>query len=171
MAVFTNTKGFTDRMERFCQQYLIDLNATQAAVRAGYSKATANEQGSRLLAKVSIKKRIKELAKQNATAAEVTPALVLSTIKETMERCGQDIRPVMAKGKQVTELDGEGSVQPVYRFDSQGVFRGAELLGRYLTLFTDKTELTGANGQPVEIISTDMEPEKAARIYSELMRR
>lgn len=171
MPVFTETKGFTDRMERFCQEYLVDLNATQAAARAGYSKKTANEQSSQLLAKLSIKQRIKELAKQNAAVAEVTPALVLSTIKKTMERCSQDIKPVLSKGEQATEQDEEGNVRPLYKFDSHGVYKGAELLGRYLTLFTDKTELTGANGQPLQIISSDMEPEKAARIYAEMMRR
>lgn len=170
MPVFTKAKGFTDKMERFCQEYLVDLNATAAAGRAGYAKNSANEQGSQLLAKLSIKKRIKELAKQNATAAEVTPELVLTTIKETMERCSQDIRPVMAKGKQRTEMDEEGAEHPVFKFDSQGTYRGAELLGRYLSLFTDRTELTGANGQPLQVISPNADPETAARIYADMMR-
>ena len=51
----------TDKQERFCQEYLKDANATQAAIRAGYSEKTANEQGARMLAKVSIKERLKEL--------------------------------------------------------------------------------------------------------------
>ena len=48
----------TDKQERFCEEYMIDLNATQAAIRAGYSPKTANEQGSQLLAKLSIQNRI-----------------------------------------------------------------------------------------------------------------
>ena len=44
----------TAKQQRFCEEYLIDLNATQAAVRAGYSAKTANEQGSRLLTNVSV---------------------------------------------------------------------------------------------------------------------
>jgi len=170
MPALTNTKGFTDKQEKFCQEYLIDMNATQAAIRAGFSKKTANEQGSQLLAKLSIKKRIQELADQNAAAAEVTPALVLTVIKETMHRCSQDVRPVIVKGVQAKELDGEGNEHPVYRFDSTGVYRGAELLGRYLTLFTDKTELTGAGGQPIKVISSDASPEEAARLYKEMFR-
>lgn len=171
MPVFTSEKGFTDKMEKFCQEYLIDMNSSAAAKRAGYSESTASEQGCRLLTKVKIKRRIKELAEQNATAAEITPELVLTTIKATMERCSQDIKPVMTKGKQSLEIGEDGAEHPVFKFDSQGVFRGAELLGRYLTLFTDKTELSGVNGQPIEIISADMEQGKAARIYAEMMRR
>ena len=43
--------SLTDRQERFCEEYLLDLNATQAAIRAGYSRKTANQQGPRLLGK------------------------------------------------------------------------------------------------------------------------
>jgi phage terminase small subunit len=42
----------TPRQQRFLDEYLVDLNATQAAIRAGYSTRTANEQGARLLANV-----------------------------------------------------------------------------------------------------------------------
>src|SRR4051794_14225646 len=44
----------TPRQQRFVEEYLVDLNATQAAVRAGYSARTANEQGARLLANASV---------------------------------------------------------------------------------------------------------------------
>lgn len=48
----------TEKRQRFVDEYLIDLNATQAAIRAGYSVKTANEQGARLLANVSIQEAI-----------------------------------------------------------------------------------------------------------------
>lgn len=51
----------TPRQEKFCVEYLIDLNATQAAIRAGYSEKTAYSMGQRLLKNVEIKSRIKEL--------------------------------------------------------------------------------------------------------------
>ena len=47
-----------EKQRRFVDEYLIDLNATQAAIRAGYSVKTANEQGSQLLAKLSIQSEI-----------------------------------------------------------------------------------------------------------------
>ena len=46
--------ALTEKQKRFVEEYLIDLNATQAAIRAGYSAKTANEQGARLLVNVSI---------------------------------------------------------------------------------------------------------------------
>lgn len=50
----------TAKQQRFCDEYLIDLNATQAAIRAGYSKKTANEQASRLLANVNIQQYLQK---------------------------------------------------------------------------------------------------------------
>ena len=55
---------FTARMEKFCQEYLIDLNATQAAIRAKYSKKTANRMASENLSKPVIQARIKELQEE-----------------------------------------------------------------------------------------------------------
>ena len=55
----------TDKQKRFCNEYLIDCNATQAAIRAGYSPKTANEQSARLLANVSIKTYIEEQLTEN----------------------------------------------------------------------------------------------------------
>jgi len=52
------------RQEKFCIEYLVDLNATQAAIRAGYSELTAYSIGSRLLKKVEIKNRVKELQEE-----------------------------------------------------------------------------------------------------------
>lgn len=50
----------TDKQKRFCNEYLIDCNATQAAIRAGYSEATAYSAGQRLLKNVDIKTYIEE---------------------------------------------------------------------------------------------------------------
>ena len=47
--------GLTPRQARFVKEYLVDLNGTQAAIRAGYSSRTANEQAARLLANISVK--------------------------------------------------------------------------------------------------------------------
>lgn len=50
----------TTKQKRFCQEYLIDLNATQAAIRAGYSEKSAYSVGQRMLKNVEVKKYIVE---------------------------------------------------------------------------------------------------------------
>ena len=52
------TQELTDRQARFCEEYLIDLNATQAAIRAGYSEKTAREQAAQNLSKLNIQEKI-----------------------------------------------------------------------------------------------------------------
>ena len=65
------------RIERFCQEYVIDNNATRAATSAGYSAKTANQQGSRLLANVKVKARIEQLRAEIAARNAVTVDRVL----------------------------------------------------------------------------------------------
>ena len=62
----------TDKQELFCKEYVIDLNATQAAKRAGYSEHTANEIGSQNLAKVSIQERIAKLRKKTLEKLDIS---------------------------------------------------------------------------------------------------
>lgn len=69
--------GLTPQQETFCQEYMVDLNGTQAAIRAGYSERTANEQAGRLLSKVSIRSRIDELRKDRAERTDITADRVL----------------------------------------------------------------------------------------------
>ncbi len=65
--------GLTPRQVRFCQEYAIDLNATAAARRAGYSEKTAEQQGSRLFRNVQVKARIAEL--QDEVAERIRDAM------------------------------------------------------------------------------------------------
>lgn len=70
----------TPKQEAFCREYLIDLNGTQAAVRAGYSKRTANEQAVRILANVSVRSRIEELMRERNSRVEITADRVLKEL-------------------------------------------------------------------------------------------
>lgn len=67
----------TPRQRRFVEEYLLDLNATQAAIRAGYSERTANEQGARLLANVSVRQAIQEGQKERSERTHVQADAVL----------------------------------------------------------------------------------------------
>jgi phage terminase small subunit len=65
------------KQERFCQEFLIDLNATQAAVRAGYSPRTAQPIASRLLSNVMVQSRISELKKEREDRTQIASDRVL----------------------------------------------------------------------------------------------
>ena len=60
------------KRQRFCQEYIIDSNCTQAAIRAGYSEKTAHAQGSRLLKDVEVRERIDELRAEHSKRLEIT---------------------------------------------------------------------------------------------------
>ena len=72
--------ALTAKQGRFVAEYLIDLNATQAAIRAGYSEKTANEQGSRLLANVKIASAVAEAQAKRSQRTEITQDRVLAEL-------------------------------------------------------------------------------------------
>jgi phage terminase small subunit len=68
------------RQENFCREYCIDRNGSAAAIRAGYSKAAASQQASRMLANVKIKTRIAELLSESAARQEATLDKVMAEL-------------------------------------------------------------------------------------------
>lgn len=71
------SEKLTARQKRFVVEYLIDLNATQAAIRAGYSAKTACEQGARLLANVKVQEAIQQAMSKREQRTEITQDMVL----------------------------------------------------------------------------------------------
>lgn len=69
--------ALTDKQKRFCEEYLIDLNATQAAIRAGYSPKTAEQTASRLLRNVKVQEYIAKRQKELSRSTEVTQERVI----------------------------------------------------------------------------------------------
>ncbi len=85
------------KQDMFCREYLIDLNATQAAIRAGYSAKTANVKGAQLLAIVSIQNRIAELLEKRTKQVSADAAYVLRRLVEIDQMDVADIlRPDMS---------------------------------------------------------------------------
>lgn len=72
----------TPKQERFCQEYVIDCNATQAAVRAGYSEKGANSKGAQLLANISISSRIRQLQMETAKKINITREWITNELIE-----------------------------------------------------------------------------------------
>lgn len=135
------------RQQAFVDEYLKDLNATQAAIRAGYSPKTSGQMGDENLKKPQIKAAIDEAMAKRAERTEIDQDYVLKTIKDTIERCAQAVPVVDGKGLPVYVKTPDGEISPAYRFDAQSVLKGAELLGKHLGIFIEKRELTGKDGK------------------------
>ena len=98
--------ALTAKQQRFVDEYLIDLNATQAAIRAGYSAKTADQQASRLLTNVKVREYLAQRQTDRAQRTEITQDMVL---KELAKIGFSDIRKVVRWGEtQVRMVDGEG---------------------------------------------------------------
>lgn len=124
------------KQEMFCKEYLVDLNATQAAIRAGYSERTARVTASKLLAKANISARVKELKDKRAEELELDAYWVLKRLKEVSDRSMQ-AEPVMMFDPGLGELVETGE----YQFDSQGANRSTELIGKHIGMFDPKLDL------------------------------
>lgn len=144
------------RQQIFVAEYLIDMNATAAYKRSGYSAQgkSAEAAAAQLMGNVKVASQIQKSMEQRSNDLGIDARYVLMTIKETIERCRQ-VHPVLdRKGEQVfTRVgpDDDAKVVPAFEFDASGVLKGAELLGKHLKMFTDKTELSGPNGLPMQI--------------------
>lgn len=126
----------TAKQELFCQEYIIDLNATQAAIRAGYSERTARVTASKLLAKANISARVKELKDKRAEKLELDAYWVLKRLKDISDRSMQ-AEPVMEFDRESGEMIETGE----YAFDSQGANRSTELIGKHIGMFDPKLKL------------------------------
>lgn len=120
----------TNKQKTFVQEYLVDLNASKAAERAGYSAKTAAQKGSFLLTVPEVAKAIQSEMDKRAEKTGITAEYVLNGIKDTIEEC----------------LD-----------NPTAKLKGYELLGKHLKLFTDKVEHSGAVGFNLNVIDDTTE--------------
>jgi phage terminase small subunit len=121
----------TDRQQRFVEEYLVDLNATQAAIRAGYSAKTAASQGERLLRNVEISAALTAAQAVRSKRTEITQDYVLDNLRSVVERCMQA----------EAVLDREGQPTGEFTFNAAGANKGLELLGKHLGMFVNKIEI------------------------------
>ena len=141
----------TDRQERFCKEYIIDCNATQAAIRAGYSPRTAYRTGADNLRKPQISARIAEMMAQKdaeliATGDEVLKALTRILRREERETVVVTLRshmPVICEDGRTRYADREETHLEQIPPKLSDVTRAAELLGKRYALWTDRVEVPG----------------------------
>ena len=155
----------TPKQEMFCREFLIDLNGTQAAIRAGYSAKTANRIATENMSKPEIKRRIEELKQQRQEVIGVDASYVFQRLIDIDQMDARDI------------LNDDGSVKPIYNWpdvwrqsisgvdlmeisNSENVaatlkkikwpdkIKNLELLGRHVSVaaFKDRLELSGNVG-------------------------
>ena len=140
--------NLTPKQQRFVEEYLIDLNATQAAIRAGYSERTAKSIGQENLTKPDIQKAIQEAQNKLTERTEITQEYVLKNIQSVIERCMQQEAVLARDGSPLLVEGPEGDLVPLFEFKETGALKGLELLGKHLGMFKDRVDIT-TNGESV----------------------
>ena len=128
----------TAKQQRFCDEYLIDLNATQAAIRAGYSKKTAKQIGQENLTKPDLKSYIQQRmdAKEKELIADQNEVLkYLTSVIRGQSRASvvvvENVGDYMSEAREMEKAP-----------DEKERLKAAELLGKAHGIFTDKVEQT-----------------------------
>lgn len=150
----------TDKQEQFCQEYLIDFNATQAAIRAGYSEKTAKDIACENLAKPYLKERITKLKQERIIRTQITQDRVLQEYASLAYFDARKLFNDDGSVKKLSELDDEtaaaiigmeieeiglgdtviGTTKKVKIADKKGAL---DSVARHLGMFNDKLHLKG----------------------------
>lgn len=171
--------ALSDKQKRFCDEYLIDLNATQAAIRAGYKEKYAHTNANKLLQNTTIQKYISERKIDRVERTEITQDMVLRELAVIAFSNATDYAKVVEKegitdqGKPITYktvelVPTEGLTEEqkkalaVIKEGKYGLevkpydkVRALELLGKHLGMWTEKVEVEGKINNPMEGLTTD----------------
>lgn len=123
----------------FAEEWLKTTNATQSAIKAGYSARTAYSAGNRLLKKVDVKQYIDE------RLAEMKENSIADT-DEVMQFLSSTMRG---------DIPDQFGLDPALN----DRIKAAELIGKRYKLFTDKQEISGTDGEPIKVVFTGMHKE------------
>jgi phage terminase small subunit len=135
----------TDKQKRFIEEYLIDLNATQAAIRAGYSEKTAQEQSSRLLSNVIIQDAIKEAQNKRSSRVQITQDDVIRMLIENIEKSSGTKQVVITQTRKSEDGGFVGDDVAQFVYEPSSVNKALELLGKHLGMFKDKLDVTSGD--------------------------
>ena len=124
---------FTPKQERFCLEYMTDLNATQAAKRAGYSPRNAHRIASGLLKNPHIKARVQALQAGRAERVGLTQDWVIGKLRDVVERA--------MGGAPVLDKDGKPTGE--WRFEGFMAIKALELIGKHLGMFLEAPDPEG----------------------------
>ena len=127
-----NTRNLTAKQQRFVDEFMIDLNATQAAVRAGYSRNCAGQIGDENLKKPQIAAAVAEAKRERSEATKIDAEWVLRQAVELYKRVTQEIRPVL-NPKTRRQLKTEAG-EPIFTFNAAAANRSLELIGKHVEI-------------------------------------
>lgn len=147
----------TPKQERFCEEYLVDLNATQAAIRAGYSPNGINKRITRMMANDGIAKRIEQLRSEQSKRTEITADKVLAELAVIAFADRTEIAKITEAGfVKFTPTDKlPAELKKIIVGIKEGKFgievatadkvRALELLGKHLGIFDKPDEASDAS--------------------------
>lgn len=127
--------ALTARQQRFVDEYLVDLNATQAAIRAGYSEKTAGSIGHENLTKPEIAAAIQAVQAKRAEQAELNEKWILERLRENVERSMVAV-PVMVFDRDKKEMVETGE----YTYQGNVANKALELIGKHRGMFAERHE-------------------------------
>lgn len=155
----------TAKQKRFCEEYLVDLNATQAAIRAGYSSKGINKRTTRMMANDGIQQYISELMQEQSKRTEITADRVLQELAAIAFSDRTELAQVGKRGEvyftPTDELSDEakktiaGIEEGKYgtKVTSYDKVKALELLGKHLGLFTSGADNSAALDKLDEVLS------------------
>lgn len=160
----------TDKQQRFVDEYLIDLNATQAAIRAGYSAKTADQQGSRMLANVKVKQAVAEKQAQRSKRTGVNQDRVVLELAKVAFAKMTDIVDSKGRIKEDASLDDLACIESIKYKESDNEYGGSverevkiasklkalELLGKHLGMWSDKFNVTVEKSEKLDDIISQL---------------
>lgn len=165
----------TPKQARFVAEYLIDLNATQAAIRAGFSRRTARQIGERLLTKVDIAHAVEVAMAERSRRTDITPDRVLQEVAKLafldiagafnadgslkpLHEIDPDTRAALA-GLEVAEITGEDGhiVGRIKKLKLADKTASLTLLMRHLGMLNDKVKLQGDAENPIALLIREIQ--------------
>lgn len=143
--------NLTPKQKLFCEEYLKDLNATQAAIRSGYQERTATEQAARLLTNVKVKAEIRRLqaivAKRNEVTVDLLvnelAAIAFGTLKGIVEFNNEEVRVLDSKNLTDDQWKFIGEVKPTkygMSIRTNDKIAAINTLAKHLGMFKDDGE-------------------------------
>ena len=159
------TAKLTEKQQRFVEEYLIDLNATQAAIRAGYSAKTADQQGSRMLANVKVQQAISVAMAERSKRTGINQDRVvlelarIAFVKMTdlvdshgrIKDNATDLACIESVKYKQSESETGSSVEREVKISPK--LKALELLGKHLGMWNDKIDVNIT--QPIVITGED----------------